>query len=330
MTDQGLMNYIKRSLTEGMTRANIESILVREGGWVHQDITQAFAEIDRGSSVPVAPQTNMSTSTFEKLRTWLLILIGLRLLLIPTQYFFVDVVSQQIRGYATGINSLFGLGLIGLLIPVIWFLPFVGIWKRQRGSYVTAIAFAVILVYLNMFGALAVLTNPLFAILPVIYFVSGVLIIILSSMSLKYFPNKNEGVQTSLAINESNVSLVKTVITLLFGITVIAPWLVGLSQFGLRFQADTGMILLVTFVVGAVIGWSFSNNLVEIIRKNKSWSSLVPGYGFLGGALAQFPLYGLSALQIFAVPIGGIAGIVLGFIGIGILYFIAKQILVTK
>lgn len=348
MADQGLVNYIKRSLAAGIQLQEITAVLL-QAGWQQSLIDEGFAEI-QGLPVP-QPTTNGagvvtmagSSSVFEKMRRWLLILIGARLILIPVQYFFLSlVVSPGAYGYYS--PSLLGqVGLMSVPLPLIWLLPFFGIRRREKSSYIISIFFAIVLIYLNLFGFSALQTsNPLY-IFSFIYLITGVLIIILAASSFKYFPKRSEEPNLGISIDESKASMAKILTALLFGITVIVPGFLGLGlagSIGSRLSrpsygggdffgggGDVISSVIAAFILGALLGWFIESGLIDRIKRGSSWAGLGAMAGFLGGAIAQLPLYGFSGIQIIAMPVGAVIGVLLGAIGVEILGSITKSVL---
>lgn len=338
MADQGLVNYIKRSLAAGIKRREIASVLL-QAGWPQSLIDEGFKEVHGGSVPAVSPGAGEGAdspplSNFEKFRRWLLILIGARLVLIPVQYLFLSLTaSSDVPDFLfTSLGEVgFMTFLMTIALPLVWLIPFFVIQFREKSGYIIAIVFAVIMIYLNLFGFAMIRPSGPFYIFSFVYLVTGVLIITFAGLSFKYFPKRSEEPNMKFPIDESKTVAAKLITALLFGIIVIAPRFLGLSfiedlaDFGGRGEMTPSIV--VAFLAGALLGWLVGDGLIDRIKRGRSWSDLGPKAGFWGGAIAQLPLYGFSGIQIIAMPVGAVAGMFLGYIGILILGSVTKRAL---
>lgn len=332
MVNPNLELYLKRVKNSGMRPDEVNGIL-QKAGWQSNQISEGIGLV-YGTTAPENSNHNVMLSEFEKIRRALLFIIGLRVIIFPIRYFLapLQLTPEAFSKYAN--LPFFGnVGILGAILPLFWIFPFVGIFRREKWSYVTSIIFGVLLIYINIFTLVNIVASNLFYILSFVYFVTGSTIIYLSIRSINFFPKKEEEPQQLIQLDESAIFFVKFITSLVFGIAVILPGLLfpgGLMGTPIKEVNEKIAVYIIAFIIACISGWICSENIIYTIKNGRQTGGLGALYGLINGAAAQLPLYGLTTIQIIAMPVGGFIGIVLGLFGVDIISRLTRSIIVKK
>lgn len=332
MVSSNLESYLKRVKEAGMQPDEVNGIL-QKAGWQQNQISEGIGLV-YGAITAENSGPKLALSDFEKIRRILLLVIGLRIILFPIRYFLapLQLTPDAFSRYAK--LPLFGnVGILGAILPLFWIFPFFGIMRREKWSYITSVIFGVLLIYVNIFTLANIVASNLFIILSSVYFVTGSAIIYLSIRSFKYFPKKEEEPRQPVQLDESAVFSIKFITSLVFGVTVILPGIMfpgGLIGTAIKIPTEMISAFVIAFIIACISGWICSENIIETIKNGRQIGVLGVLYGLINGAAAQLPLYGFNWIQIFAMPVGGFIGIILGLFGVYIISRFIRAAIVKK
>lgn len=333
MAVQEVLDYISQAQAAGLSKQEITTQLLGVG-WTEADIESGFSlslskpEYASGSSA-VTQGSTLNPSRLDMLSKWIIGLIVFRLGLLVAQAYFIQFVASQDTTFpqlATQTNIV----STGTLYPLLWVVPLIMILRRDRTGYVFANILAGVLIYLNFFGLLNIVGSPLFWGASALYVVTGVAIIVLGYQALKLFPKIQGAPKQERILDASKVNSFAITLSVIFAVVVAAPGLLGFSN---PFDdAETFVPTILAFLLGGALGWMCALSLVRSFQQNNMAKSGMYGvlYGALCGAAAQLPLYGFSGVQIIAMPIGGMIGIVVGVVSARILYAIMGRLVLKN
>ena len=334
MAVQEVLDYISQAQAAGLSKQEITNQLMGVG-WTQADIDQGFSlSLSKPEyAVGADSASGNSSATFSKLNVlskWIMGLIVLRLGLIVVQFYLIQLVASQdttLPGLATESNIV----TLGTFYPLLWIVPLIMISRRDRTGYVLANIFAGVLIYLNFFGLVNIAGSPLFWGASAIYVATGVAIIVLGSQALKLLPKMQGSVTQEKVLDPGKVRVFAGTLAVIFAVAVTAvPAMVGFEN--LFDNSDTVIPSIIAFFLGAASGWMCALSLAKSFAKGNMARAAMYGvlYGAICGAVAQLPLYGFSEVQIFAMPIGGMIGAVIGAISARILYSILSRLVLKN